>query len=84
MEIVRKEIIGRAQAEAGHDVVVGCPLVAGKLRAAIGEVIEAQRAVESQLIDAMLPLHLSIVSGRGNPNAFVEHIHIFQCLLKQS
>lgn len=78
MEIVGKDIISRAQAEAGPDVVIGCPLVAGKLSATIGKVIEMQRAIESQFIDAMLPFHLSIVSGRGNPNAFIEYIHVFQ------
>lgn len=55
MEIVGKDVIRRAQAEAGHDVVVGYPLVAGKLSAAIGKVIETQRAVESQFIHAAVP-----------------------------
>ena len=84
MEIVGKDIIGRAQAEAGHNVVVGCPLVAGKMCAAIGKVIETQRAVESQFIDAMLSLHLSVVSGRCDPDALVENIHILQRLLKET
>lgn len=63
--------MGGAQAESGHDVVVGCPLVARKLRTAVGKVVQTQRAVESQLINAMLTIDLSVVTGRGNSDALV-------------
>lgn len=80
---VSEELVGRAEVQAGHDVVVGLALVAGKLAAAIRKAEHAQEIVEAKFVNAMLPLHLAVVTRRGNANPLVLNAHVQQSLLKE-
>ena len=73
-----------AEVGASFDVMVCFGLVSRKLRSAISQIVHPQLAVESFAIGAMLTFDLAVVPRGSDTNPFVQDVHVFQGLLKQS
>ena len=82
VDIVRQDVVWRAESKAAFRYCIRQFVVSGKLLSTVGKAIHTQLTVEAFSIQPMLPLYLTVVSGSCNANPMITNAALFEEQLK--